>query len=79
MTDQEHITALTDENILLRKTIEIQKRQMQEMYRGDEVNRLRAKLAEWEDSMPRINGGYYHGKRFIVPYRDHYSDDGSAS
>lgn len=70
MTDQERIAELEAENALLRRTIEGHKRQMQSMGQTDETRRLRAKLAEWEGNTWLVNGGYYHGDRFIRPYVD---------
>jgi hypothetical protein len=70
VTEKETIVALEAENALLRRTIEVQKRQMQSMGGTNETRRLRAKLAEWEGSTRLMNGGYYHGGRFIKPYVD---------
>lgn len=70
MTDQETIAALEAQNALLRRTIEGHKRQLQSMGSTDETRRLRAKLAEWEGSTRLMNGGYYHGGKFIKPYVD---------
>lgn len=70
MTDQERIAALEAENALLRRTIEVQIRQMNSMGGTNETRRLRAKLAEWEGSSRLMNGGYYQGGRFIKPYVD---------
>lgn len=67
---QAEIARLEEENKLLRRTIDIQIRQMKHGSTDDEVRRLRARLAEWEGSMPLMNGGYYHGARFIRPYQD---------
>lgn len=67
---QAEVTRLEEENKLLRRTISIQKQQMKHGSMDNELIRLRKKLAEWEDSMPVINGGYYHGARFIRPYVD---------
>ena len=64
------ITRLEQDNTLLRKTISIQQEQMKHGGISDETRRLRAKLAEWEGSMPLMNGGYYHGSRFIRPFED---------
>lgn len=64
------IKVLENENALLRTTVEIQKRQMQIGGFDREVKRLRAKIAEWEGSTTLMNGGYYHGARFIRPYDD---------
>jgi hypothetical protein len=70
VTDQERIATLEAGNALLRRTIEVQKRQMRAMGSTDETRRLRAKLAEWEGNTRLMNGGYYHGGRFIKPYVD---------
>lgn len=70
MTDQDAMAALEAENALLRRTIELQKRQMKSMGGTNETRRLRAKLAEWEGNTHLMNGGYYHGGRFIKPYTD---------
>lgn len=64
------VERLARENDLLRRTIEMQKRQMQVGGWADEVKRLRAKIAEWEGNTRLLNGGYYHGSRFIRPYLD---------
>lgn len=66
----DEIEALKAENDLLRKTIEVQKRQVQAGAFPEEMRRLRAKIAEWEGSTRYINNGYYHGGRFISPYMD---------
>ena len=71
-TLQAAIDRLEQENWLLRKTIEIQKRQIMAGGWGEEISRLRAKIAEWEGSSRFLNGGYYHGNRFITPYRDRH-------
>jgi len=70
MTDAERIAELEAENALLRKTIEFQERQQRAGIGSDEIRRLRAKLAEWEGSTRYINGGYYHGNKFIKPFLD---------
>ena len=72
------IAELEAENTLLRKTIELQKRQMKEGGFGDEARRLRAKIAEWEGSSRYSNGGYYHGAKFIRQFIDN-PDAGSNS
>ncbi len=64
------IARLNDENNLLRRTIELHKRQVLSGGMNEENRRLRAKIAEWEGWMRPINGGYYHGARFIRPYQD---------
>lgn len=68
------VEELEKENSLLRKVIEMQQKQMQNMAVSDEVRRLRAKIAEWEGSTRLVNGGYYHGDRFIHPYMDLSAD-----
>lgn len=73
MTDmdlQQRIAKLEEENRLLRRTIKIQEEQMKRGGFDQENRRLRAKLAEWEGSSALMNGGYYHGTRFIRPYVD---------
>ena len=72
---KDRITELEEENRLLRRTIEIQQRQMKAGVWDEEVKRLRAKIAEWEGSTALINNGYYHGARFIRPYEDLGPDD----
>lgn len=67
---QAEVNRLEAENKLLRRTLTIQQEQMKHGGMSDEHRRLRAKLAEWEGSMPLMNGGYYHGSRFIKPYDD---------
>lgn len=67
---QAEVKRLEEENKLLRRTLSIQQEQMKRGGMSDEHHRLRAKLAEWEGSMPLMNGGYYHGSRFIRPFED---------
>ena len=64
------IAELEAENALLRKTIELQKRQMIHGSADEEVRRLRAKIAEWEGSSDYMNGGFYHGNKFIRQFID---------
>lgn len=66
----DEVAALEKENALLRRTIAIQQEQMRRGGHDKENRRLRAKIAEWEGSMPLMNGGYYHGARFIRPFVD---------
>jgi len=69
-TIEEKAARLEAENTSLRRVIEIQKKQMKGFNTHEETRRLRAKIAEWEGASDRINGGYYHGSRFIQPYQD---------
>lgn len=72
MTDraQVRIAELEREVFLLKRVIEMKDRQIKSGGWEDEVRRLREKIAEWESSSRYINGGYYHGNRFIMPYVD---------
>jgi hypothetical protein len=69
-TIQQKVERLEAENVSLRRVIEIQKKQMKGFNTNEETRRLREKIAEWEGTSTCINGGYYHGSRFIRPYQD---------
>lgn len=66
---------LQQEVRVLRRTISIQQEQLKRGGMTNQIRRLRARLAEWEDSSQLMNGGYYHGSRFILPFRDWEDDE----
>lgn len=71
----EEVERLQQANRVLRRTISIQNEQLRRGGMSNQIRRLRAKLAEWEDSSQLMNGGYYHGSKFILPFRDWEDDE----